>query len=202
MIIRFLIAAGAAYLLGSVNTSILVGKVYGKDIREYGSGNAGLTNTVRVLGKKAAVFVLLGDILKGVAACLIASLLIVKEGFPAYTVGGLFAVAGHNWPVYFRFKGGKGALTAVSAAFMIDPGSAALLLAVFLSVLLLSRYVSLATIVTGISYPAVSYIFTCNIYILIYSALISLIVIYRHRSNISRLIHGNETRAELRSKKG
>jgi glycerol-3-phosphate acyltransferase PlsY len=198
MIIKIILSAVISYLLGSINSSILIGRLYGKDIRDHGSGNAGLTNAVRVLGKKAAVFVLFGDAAKGVIACLISALIINTDLFPAYIIGGFFAVAGHNWPVYFRFKGGKGALTAVSAAFMIDPVSALLLLAIFIAILLISRYVSLATILTCICYPVLSILITANIYVFVYALLISLMIIYRHRSNIKRLIKNEEPRINMR----
>ena len=202
MIIWIILAAVCAYLLGSINSSILVGRVYGKDIREYGSKNAGLTNTMRVLGKKAAVFVLMGDIVKGIAACLIADLIIPDLAFTPYAVGGLFAVIGHNWPVYFEFKGGKGALTAVAVAFMIDPAGALILLGIFLTVLLLFRYVSLATITTGIFYPLISYLTTGGIYIPIYALVLAVMIIFRHRSNIKRLLNGEESKIDSRLKIG
>ena len=201
MIIKIILSAVIAYLLGSVNSSILVGRIYGKDIRKFGSGNAGLTNTLRVFGKKAAFFVLLGDVSKGVIACIVSAILIDPDIFPAYVIGGLFAVVGHNWPIYFRFKGGKGALTAVSAAFMIDPVSASILIAVFIAVLLISRYVSLATMMAGLLYPVISLIITGNIHIFIYSLLIMMMIIYRHRSNIRRLINNEEPKINLRTQR-
>src|SRR5690606_25571535 len=116
----------AGYLLGSLNTGVIVGKIYGKDIRSHGSRSAGLTNTLRVLGKKAALMVLAGDILKGVAACLLGSAIgaYFHQGDGANYTGilaaGAGAVMGHNWPLYFGFKGGKGALTAAAVMFMAD----------------------------------------------------------------------------------
>jgi acyl phosphate:glycerol-3-phosphate acyltransferase len=199
MIVRIIIAAAAAYLLGSINSSIIVGRIYGKDIRNYGSGNAGLTNAIRVLGKKSAVFVLLGDIAKGILACILSSVIIASDLFPVYTVGGLFVIIGHNWPLYFKFKGGKGALTAMTAAFMIDPASASVLIVIFIAVLLIFRYVSLATITACLSYPLAVHIFTGSPYILAYSAAVALLVIYRHRTNIKRLLRKEEPRIGSRS---
>lgn len=202
MIVEIIAVVILSYLLGSINSSILIGRFYGKDIRKFGSGNAGLTNTVRVLGKKAAIFVLIGDVLKGVAACLLSSVIIQEPSFEPYILGGLFAIIGHNWPLYFGFRGGKGALTAVAIAFMIDPFTAALLLIVFITVLLVFRYVSLATITTGVFYPVLSFLITNDIYILVYSALITIIIIYKHRSNIKRLISKEEPTIDLKTKKG
>src|SRR6187549_105672 len=112
---KILAALALGYLLGSFNTAVIVGKIYGKDIRSHGSKNAGLTNTLRVLGKPAAAFVLAGDILKGIVACLIGLYLgvYVRSGEAVDCVSllaaGAGAVIGHNWPIYFGFKGGKGA---------------------------------------------------------------------------------------------
>lgn len=124
--LKILAALGLGYLLGSLNTAVIVGKIYGKDISSHGSKSAGLTNTLRVLGKSAAAFVLAGDILKGIIACLIG----LRLGVYVYSgeasdcvsllAAGAGAVLGHNWPVYFGFKGGKGALTAVTVLFMLD----------------------------------------------------------------------------------
>src|SRR5262245_5310719 len=116
-------ALAAGYLLGSLNTAVIVGKLYGKDIRALGSKNAGLTNTLRVLGKSAAALVLAGDVLKGVIACLIGLRIgVYSEAGDCVSLlaAGAGAVIGHNWPVYFGFKGGKGALTGLAVLFMID----------------------------------------------------------------------------------
>lgn len=200
MILDLMAAAALGYLLGSINSSILVGRLYGKDIREHGSGNAGLTNTIRVLGKKAGIFVLAGDIIKGIAACLASYYILSPVDFDPYMVGGAFAIIGHNWPLYFKFKGGKGALTAVTVAFMIDPLSAGIMLAVFMIVLLISKTVSLSTITTVLIYPVTAFMTTGDIYVLIYGMVISGIIIYKHRSNIDRLIKGTEAKISSRDK--
>ena len=159
-----------------------------------------MTNAIRILGKKAGVFVLIGDILKGIAACLGSYYIISPAAFNPYMVGGAFAVIGHNWPLYFKFKGGKGALTAVSVAFMIDPLSAGIMLCVFIAVLLISKIVSLSTITTGLVYPIAAFLTTGDVYVLIYGIIISSIIIYKHRSNIDRLILGTEAKIKSRSK--
>src|SRR5215467_14573836 len=123
---KILAALALGYLLGGLNTAVIVGKIYGKDIRNHGSRNAGLTNTLRVLGKPAAVFVLVGDILKGIVACFIGLRLDVYANSGqaidcvSLLAAGAGAVMGHNWPIYFGFKGGKGTLTAAAVLFMID----------------------------------------------------------------------------------
>ena len=201
MIIKIVLSVVIGYLLGSVNSSIIVGKLYRKDIREYGSKNAGLTNTMRVLGKKAAIFVLCADVLKGVLASLIGFYLI-NDGYLGYTIGGLFAIIGHNWPVYFNFRGGKGALTAVAVAFTIDYKSAIVLLLVFILIVYFIKIVSVGTIVAAIIYPISAYVFTKDLYMLGYTILVAILVIYRHRANILRLIKGEENRLSLGKKIG
>ena len=139
-ILKIVAALASGYLLGSINTAVIVGKIYGKDISSHGSKSAGLTNALRVLGKSAAAFVLAGDILKGIIACLIGLCLGVyvhPEGptdCVSLLAAGAGAVIGHNWPVYFGFKGGKGALTAVAVLFMIDWIMALMCLGLFVTI--------------------------------------------------------------------
>lgn len=192
----------AGYLLGSLNTSVIVGKCYGKNITEQGSQNAGLTNTLRVLGKKAAAFVLLGDIAKGIAACLIGIAIDSRIGPPVstYSLGmlsaGAGAIVGHNWPIYFGFKGGKGALTAATVMFMFDWTASLTCLGVFVAVVAITRYVSLATMVATLCFVALSFLpFTHQTgYFQAFSTVIAGIIIFKHRSNIRRLLEGRESK--------
>ena len=110
-VLPWIIAVLISYLLGSLNSALIIGKLYGKDIRQHGSGNAGLTNAFRVLGKTAAAFTALGDILKGIAACVLGSLLLGDTGA---IFAGAASVIGHNWPVYFGFRGGRSAHINIS----------------------------------------------------------------------------------------
>jgi len=144
------------YLLGSLNSSLIVGKLYGVDIRKKGSGNAGLTNTMRVLGKTAALAVLAGDIIKGIIACIVGLLLVGQTGILA---GGTAAVIGHNWPLYFGFKGGKGVLTTLAVIMMMDWRIGLLLLGVFLIIVFVTRYVSLGSIIGAALIPVFSFLF-------------------------------------------
>lgn len=154
MVFRIILSGIIGYLLGSINTAIIVGKLFYKtDVREHGSGNAGTTNTLRILGKGAAIAVLIGDFLKGVIACLIGRYLageIISEVFAGEYLGGLFAVLGHNWPVYFGFKGGKGVLTSFAVVLMFSPKSALVCLSAFIIIVALTRYVSLGSIIGGV----------------------------------------------------
>ncbi|HSQ98258.1 MAG TPA: glycerol-3-phosphate 1-O-acyltransferase PlsY [Rickettsiales bacterium] len=191
----------AGYLLGSVNTSIVVGKLYDKDVRNYGSKGAGLTNVLRVLGKKAALIVLIGDILKGVLACLIGSKLgYFYQGDMTNYVGALItgvgAVMGHNWPLYFNFKGGKGALIAISVMFMVNWPMALISIIFFVLVVAITRYVSLGTVGATILFVIISYLpfFNESLNFHIISSLLAIVIIFRHRANIQRLINGTENK--------
>jgi glycerol-3-phosphate acyltransferase PlsY len=201
-ILKIFAALAAAYLLGSLNTAVIVGKIYGKDISSHGSKSAGLTNTLRVLGKPAAVLVLVGDILKGVIACLIG----LRLGVYVYSGGardcvsllaaGAGAVLGHNWPVYFGFKGGKGVLTAVTVMFMINWVMALISLGLFVLIVALTRYVSFGTICATIFFVAISLIpvFKTTFYFQIFTCLMAIVLIFKHRENIQRLLSGTENR--------
>ena len=201
-LLKILAALALGYLLGSLNTSVIVGKIYGKDIRSHGSKSAGLTNTLRVLGKSAAVFVLVGDVSKGIVACLIGLWLgvYINSGEAVDCVSllaaGAGAVIGHNWPVYFGFKGGKGALTAAAVMFMVDWMAALLSLGVFALIVALTRYVSLGTISAAVFFVVVSFVpvFGNTFYFNIFSVLIAAIIILKHRENIRRLISGTENK--------
>ncbi|TXH34196.1 MAG: glycerol-3-phosphate 1-O-acyltransferase PlsY [Rhodospirillaceae bacterium] len=190
------------YLLGSLNTAVIVGKIYGKDIRTQGSGNAGLTNTLRVLGKPAAVLVLAGDILKGIIACLIGLRLgvYVQSGAASDCISllaaGAGALIGHNWPLYFGFKGGKGALTAVAVLFMFDWVMALLCLGLFVTIVALTRYVSLGTICAALFFVAISFIpvFDHTFYFHVFACLMALVIIFKHRENIQRLLARTESK--------
>jgi glycerol-3-phosphate acyltransferase PlsY len=205
VVLKVFAALASGYLLGSLNAAVLVGKIYRKDIRSYGSKNAGLTNTLRVLGRPAAMFVLAGDILKGIIACIIGLWL----GVDAYAgdardcvsllAAGAGAVIGHNWPVYFSFKGGKGVLTGVTVLFMLDWVMALICLGIFAIVVALTSYVSLGTICATLFFLIIAFVpaFGHTIYFYIFAILMAFIIIYKHKQNIQRLILGMENRLTL-----
>jgi glycerol-3-phosphate acyltransferase PlsY len=201
-ILKVFAALAVGYLLGSINTAVIVGKIYGKDIRSHGSKSAGLTNTLRVLGKSAAVFVLVGDIVKGVIACLIGLRVgvYVHSGEAADCVSllaaGAGAVVGHNWPVYFGFKGGKGMLTAAAVMFMIDWTMALISLGFFVIIVALTRYVSLGTISSAIFFVAISFVpaFGKTFYFHVFAGLMALMIVFKHRENMRRLLSGTENK--------
>ena len=201
-LLKIFAALALGYLLGSLNTAVIVGRIYGKDIRSHGSKSAGLTNTLRVLGKSAAVFVLAGDILKGVIACFIGLRLgvYVHSGEAIDCVSllaaGAGAVMGHNWPAYFGFKGGKGALTAAAVLFMFDWVMALICLGFFATIVALTRYVSLGTVCAAMFFVAISFIpvFGHSFYFHIFGFLMAFIIIFKHKGNIQRLLSGTENK--------
>ncbi len=202
-----------SYLLGSIPTSIWVGKIVKKvDIREHGSGNAGATNTFRILGWKAGVAVSLIDLSKGfVAAYYISQLGYYIEDVPVSIgawetdifmriLAGTFAVIGHMYPLYAGFKGGKGVITAAGMLYGIEPISISLGITVFLIVLFSSRYVSLASVAGCFSYPLfllmLRYGFELPIdgSLIVISAVVASGIIIKHHTNIRRLLNGTENR--------
>jgi len=199
-ILKILAALAIGYLLGSLNAGMIVGRLYGKDIRNEGSKSAGLTNTLRVLGKQAALLVLVGDILKGIVACVIGLRIGVYDQAGLDCVGllaaGAGAVIGHNWPVYFGFRGGKGALTGIAVLFMFDWRIALICLGLFLAIVAATRYVSLGTICASLLFLALSFVpaFGHGAAFHLFALLMAAIVIFRHRTNIQRLLAGTENK--------
>jgi len=198
MFLRLALAAIAGYLLGSLNTSLIVGKFYDVDIRKHGSGNAGMTNTLRTLGKKAALFVIAGDVLKGILAY--AAGYYICAGKIGGLLGGTACILGHIWPVFFGFKGGKGVLTAFAVLLMFDWPIALGLFAVFLLIVLLTKYVSLGSITAAILFPIVSAVLGRDMMTLVFSGIIAVLVILKHHANIKRLLNGTESKISLKKK--
>ncbi len=200
--IKILLVMIIGYFLGSLNTSIVVGRIYGTDIRKHGSGNAGMTNTLRTLGKTAAVLVIFGDILKGVLSYIIGNVIITSipdsitlsiSGIGGM-VGGIAAIVGHNWPIYFGFKGGKGILTSFSVVMMMDWKLGLILLGVFVIIVAISRYVSLGSILACVAFPIGAAIKGNTPIFIIFAAILSILAITRHNGNIKRLLNGTESK--------
>ncbi len=198
------IAAGA-YLIGSIPFGFLIGKAYGKDIRQFGSGNIGATNVVRVIGRWPGRCCFLLDFLKGYGP-VGAVLLLIRNGIIAdpYGIAPLLAiagtVAGHMFTCFLRFKGGKGVATAAGAVFGIAPLALLTALAVWAAAFFWSRYVSLASILAAAALPVVAVTYNglgweCfSMPVLIFLAVLGALAIYKHRSNIRRLFDGTENR--------
>ncbi len=190
------------YLLGSINTAILVGKVpTGGDIRRQGSGNAGATNALRTYGKKAAIFVLFGDALKAVLAVGVAFLLYRLSG-AAYTLWRLMlyaatlgAVLGHNFPLYFKFRGGKGVLVSSVSIFFVDWRIGLLVLILAILIMAIWRYVSLGSIVGAVADVILAVCFHWGDWLLLtHAVILAGLLIYMHRTNIKRLLSGTENK--------
>jgi len=193
----FLAAAACGYLLGSANTSLIVSRFYDTDVRLHGSGNAGATNALRVLGKKAAAITAVGDIAKGVVAFLIGRLLL-QNSPPLAALGGLTAgcaaIVGHNWPLYFQFRGGKGIWTSFAVALSFDWRMGLALLLAFALVFALSQTVSLASIVAAALLPVVAWLCGSGPVAISIFSVLAVLAILRHGSNIRRLLQGRESR--------
>ena len=194
-----------AYLLGSINTSIILSSLQGKDIRKEGSGNAGATNTLRVMGKKAAIFVVIFDGLKGVLAVLAAHLvchLLSVEQFYADTsvyFSALGVMLGHIYPLYFGFKGGKGVMTTIAVILMLDWRIGLILLVGCVAIMLITKYVSLGSCIGAALFPVFVAIFhRGDIVFLVVAILIGALAIFKHRSNIKRLVSGTESKLNFK----
>lgn len=221
LILAILISAVLSYLLGSFNSSILVVRLLKhQDIREFGSHNAGLTNTLRCFGKGCAALTLVGDLAKGIVAVLLSKGIceLLGTGLTAQNdvhfigyIAGIFAILGHVFPIYYHFKGGKGVLVGVSVFLGIDWKVFLCLIVIFAVVLVISKYVSLGSIIAAACCPVVTFLFQFwqrgdlpMWYLWLNTGLAALMgawVIYMHRTNIQRLKAGNENKLSFHSKK-
>ena len=211
--IECVIMAVIAYLIGSINFSVIISKkVAGFDVREKGSGNAGSTNMLRSVGKKAAAVTLLCDILKGVVAIIISILVgnIVKEANRELLlqVAGIAVVIGHTFPIFFGFKGGKGVATSLGILLMTNWQIGLICLVFAIVLIVLIRMVSLGSCAAAILFPVLT-LFINNSYTIltegkngntyfVYSVILAIIVLYNHRSNIQRLMNGTENRISFK----
>ncbi len=198
-----------SYLLGSINFSIIITKkLINKDIREFGSGNAGGTNAIRVLGAKTGVLVMFLDMLKGLFAILLSRIVLVGVGDFYLAIIALFAVIGHLFPIFFGFKGGKGIAVTAGILLGITPLTMVTLLALWGILVGITKYVSLGSIAAGFFTPVFYFIYTYFLFSKPFDAVIlptavlaviGIIVIISHKANIVRLINGTENK--LGSKK-
>lgn len=208
----YIIIAVIAYLIGSINFSIILSKrMAGFDIREKGSGNAGTTNMLRAVGKKAAVITLICDILKGVVSILIAVLAgkIVKnlDNTLLVQLAGIFVIIGHTFPVFFKFKGGKGIATALGVLLMINWQIGLICLIFALVLMALTKMVSVGSIAAAILFPILVAFIDQNYIVqtsnsnwsyLVFSIIVALLVIFNHRANVQRILNGTENRLSFK----
>jgi glycerol-3-phosphate acyltransferase PlsY len=197
-----------AYLLGSFPSAILIGKIFYKiDVREFGSGNAGATNTFRVLGKKAGLPVLFLDVLKGFISV---NLIVFLDLIP-FSIDGVFelqltfaiaAVIGHLFPVFTGFRGGKGIATLLGILIGIHPPAAICSSLVFIIIFLIFKFVSLASIIASFSFPILIYLLSDSTpnSLIIFSIFVPILSLITHQKNIERLVRGEETKAKILKK--
>jgi len=199
--LSLLITAVPAYLLGSVNFALVVSKLYANDdIRRHGSGNAGMTNILRTYGKLPAFYTALGDFFKGVAAVFFGRYIFNLFGFNAFDgayIGGIFVLLGHLFPVYFKFKGGKGVLTSFGALLVINPIAFCIIAAICIPLVFIVKIVSLVSIIGAFLFPVLTYAMLAlkgrpAIIDTGFAALFCLIIVFMHRQNIKRLLNGTE----------
>jgi len=197
LIFSYIFVSIIAYFIGNIATSYIVSKNVAKiDIRKHGSGNAGATNVLRVIGIKAAAITFAGDALKGAVAVMIGRYLVGDYGA---VLAGLFVVIGHNWPVLLKFKGGKGVAATIGAMLAINP-LIVLIVVVFGAIIMITtKYVSLASITGMIIFPILMIVFKQPMEYIVYSFLMAIIATYRHRTNIVRLFNGTELKLGQRS---
>ena len=211
IIIAGLVTAAVSYLLGSLNFAVIISKIkYNQDIRDYGSGNAGMTNMLRIYGKTAAAFTTIGDFGKAVAAVLLGQYVFfpVISGvgtemmYGAY-LAGIFVLFGHLFPLFFGFKGGKGLMTIAGIFLFVDPLAALVCLIIFCLFAFSTKIVSIGTLISVFLFPFIAFAFQLIIWqksmdvALInsaFSAVLSGIVLFMHRSNVKRLLNGTENK--------
>lgn len=208
-IFLLLIAILSAYLLGSIPTAVWIGKTFhGIDVRDHGSGNAGTTNTIRVLGWKTGLPVLIIDLAKGWAAAMLPLFFnIAPEGSALLTnlqiITGLIAITGHIFPVFAGFRGGKGVATVFGVLLAIHPALTLVCFGVFLVVLILTGIVSVSSMSAGIAFPLLlfSLFDSPSLIFKIFSVIVALALLITHRNNIRRLLKGEEKKLFRKKKK-
>ena len=184
------------YFLGSINFGIIISKLFhGEDIREYGSGNAGMTNMLRTYGKRDAAITLIGDALKAVVAVILGRILF---GISGGYVAGLTCILGHACPCYYKFKGGKGVVVTAATIAVIDWRIFLVLLGIFILVVAFSKYISLGSVCGMLVFPLLVQVWDRGLSInVLLSCLISALVIFLHRGNIKRIYNGTESKLSL-----
>ena len=206
MVVASIIVAIIAYLIGSINFAILISKkMAGFDIREKGSGNAGSTNMLRSVGKKAAILTLICDVLKGVVAVLLACLIGKIPGLNASVlvqIAGIAVVLGHTFPIFFNFKGGKGVATSLGVLLITNWNIGLVCFVFALLLMAFTRIVSLGSIAAAVLFPILVIFMPSNNYIaegnyIVFAILLAILVIFNHRTNVKRLIKGTENKLDF-----
>ena len=206
----YIAVAVIAYLIGSINFSVIIStRMAGFDLREKGSGNAGTTNVLRTVGKKAAAITLICDILKGVISILIAKLISNiwqdLDGALLVQLAGIFVVIGHTFPVFFKFKGGKGVATSLGVLLTLNWQIGLICLVFALVLIALTRMVSVGSIAAAILYPVLTIFISQNYIVpgsyIISSIILAVLIVFNHRSNVKRLLTGTENKISFKTTK-
>ena len=206
--VAYIIITIIAYLLGSISFSVIISKkIAGFDVRKKGSGNAGSTNVLRSVGKKAAIITLFCDILKGVIAILIAYMIsnIMKDevdGALLVQLAGIAVVLGHTFPIFFQFKGGKGVATALGVLMIVNWNIGLICLVFALVLMALTRMVSLGSIAAAVLFPILLIFMPHTAYLvdgnyIIFGLVLAILVIWNHRENVKRLLEGKENKLDF-----
>ena len=206
-ILYFLAIAVGAYLLGGLNGALITSRlVYKEDIREHGSGNPGLTNFLRTYGTRSVFLVILIDVLKTALPVVMGGTIlgnalsfgtIDERIMIGRTLGGLFAMVGHAYPCFDKFKGGKAVLAGGTAAIFIDLRVAAVVFGVFILAVAITRYVSLGSVLAGIAFPTSFFIFNLGLWAGIIAICGGALIVFRHGENIKRLFKGEESKLSI-----
>lgn len=198
MIALHLACAIIAYLIGSINCGVLLSRIYGKDVRDVGSGNAGATNMTRAFGKKAGILTFLGDFAK---TCLASFICRMVFGWQGAFVAGIFCILGHAYPLYFKFKGGKGVACITAMGLFTTPDVLLIMIVIFVVILFGFKMVSFASIMTMLIYPFVlSQVRGVGLWV-IYAMIAALLVVFLHRQNIARIFNHTESKISIGKKK-
>ena len=189
------------YLLGSINPAIIFSRLFfHDDIREHGSGNAGTTNTLRTYGKKMAALILFLDFLKAVISVVLGTLILPNQ-LGGGAIAGIFVILGHSFPIYYKFKGGKGVACLAGVVLMLSPISFVILISVFIAIVAMTKYVSLGSIMGVMLFPVVHTAFyPTQPWTTIGSIVIMVIIVFMHRENIKRLLSGKESKISFKKK--
>ena len=191
---KYVLIAIISYFIGNISFAYILGKIVAKkDVRNFGSGNAGATNAIRAFGTKVGVMVFVGDVLKGVFAVLLGRYFAGQTG--AY-IAGAFVIIGHNWPVHLNFKGGKGVATTIGVMVFVNFQLTVICVVIGVIIIIITRTVSLGSILGMAAAPLVAIIFIrpLTIDLLLFTIFVAAMSIYRHKDNIKRLMKGNENK--------
>ncbi len=198
IVVGFVFTIVSAYLLGSINLSIIISsKFYNDDIRNHGSGNAGMTNVMRTYGKKMAIITFAGDFMKAVIASLVGRMLL---GYIGAYIAGLFCFLGHIFPCFYKFKGGKGVVTACAMILMTNPLVCGILFALFVMLVLATKFISLGSVVCLLAYPIIlDRVMGPGLHVLV-AFLMGVLCAFAHRGNIKRILNGTERKFTFKVK--